>query len=79
MAPLVSAFEMKNPSLRVGNIIIHRKHARMCGFHYGTPMEPQWKLYEPNGNDEIIESSCFLKLWQLNGHYFQVFENSIVA
>jgi len=37
-------------------------------------MEPQWKLYEPNGNDEIIESSCFLKLWQLNGHYFQVFE-----
>ena len=42
--PLVSAFEMKNPSLRVGNIIIHRKHARMCGFHYGTPMETPMEI-----------------------------------
>ena len=44
--PLVSAFEMKNPSLRVGNIIIHRKHARMCGFHYGTPMEIIWTKWK---------------------------------
>ena len=27
-------------------VFIHRKHARMCGFHYGTPMEILWTKWK---------------------------------